>query len=319
MSREGQKDEKNTAREDAESIELNPSRSETSLFPAAPQVDGVLLSALVDFVSKCGGSDRLKGMSTRQVAEQFVEPMTAATGKSYCEQLQVDSSIAVGGANVFISHSWDDEFLLVMDSVHNHFKTTSPGHENDLSSGTVSRRSSYFRTDVAGGPRLVIVWMDVFCINHHAPQALLKDERSERGAAWSPLDLLWCRGFPTIVLAMPSWTAATVLRRSWCLLEIYQSLMQDEENERRARHSGLAGGEEAAGRTLEIAMGSSAQQQFFEGIIDSVRSITQDLPTKCNFLQSGASSVPDKQALQGWVDRSVGFHGFDTDVSGQVG
>lgn len=316
-------DEKNTAREDAESAERSPLHAQqetTTGTPTSPpsQVDGVLLSVLVEFVTKCGGRHQLQGLSTRQVVEKFVKPMTATTGMSYCEQLQEDNkSNAVGGANVFISHSWDDEFLMVMDAVHNHFQT-SPGSGNDLSSGTQFRRSSYFKTEVGAGPRLVIVWMDVFCINHHAPPVSLQDERSGQGAMWSPLDVLWCQGFPTILLVMPSWTVATVLTRSWCLLEIYQSLLQDDDAERQARRAGLAGGEEAIGRTLEVAMGSDEQQRFFEGIIDSVRSITQDLPTKCNFLQSGASSLPDKQVLQDWVDKSVGFNGFDTDVFGQV-
>lgn len=94
--------------------------------------------------------------------------------------------------------------------------------------------------------------------------------------------------------------------------------MQDEEAERVARRNGLDPGEETTGRTLEIAMGSDEQKLFFDSIMDSVRSITQDLPAKCNFLHSEATSVPDKQVLQTWVDRSAGFHGFDTDVSGQV-
>ena len=229
-----------------------------------------------------------------------MKPMTASSGKSYCEQVQEDKSSFVGGANVFISHCWDDDFLMVMDSIHNHFKTTSG---NDLSGGASSRRASYFNKVQSGsGPRIVIVWMDMFCISHNSAPVLLKDERSGKGGAWSPLDALWCRGFPMILLVVPSWTEASVFKRSWCLLEIYQSLMQDEEAERRARDSGVDPGEEVIGRSLEIAMGSAEQQRFFVSIMDSVRSITMDLPSKCNFCLSGASCLPDKQVGgQDWL------------------
>ena len=72
---------------------------------------GVKLSFYKQFIELCGGSDSLKGMTTTDVCEHFLKPMTAQYMCSYCELLHMKGHEALGIAEVFISHAWKYQFL----------------------------------------------------------------------------------------------------------------------------------------------------------------------------------------------------------------
>lgn len=48
---------------------------------------GVQLSVLLEFVNSCGGRAKLQGMTTTEVCDTFLKPMTALSRRSYCDFL----------------------------------------------------------------------------------------------------------------------------------------------------------------------------------------------------------------------------------------
>ena len=67
---------------------------------------GVELSVSQEFIDICGGRDALKGLTTTEVCNRFLMPLTEALGQSYCDQLRGSGCAHVKTANVFVSHAW---------------------------------------------------------------------------------------------------------------------------------------------------------------------------------------------------------------------
>ena len=101
--------------------------------------DGIRLSSIDIFYNACGGKDKLKGLTTTEVNDKFLKPITLSCQLSYCEMLKSQSNHCIGTAEVFISHAWKYEFLLVMDALEYHLRD-----EPDI-----------------------IIWFDLFSNNQH--------------------------------------------------------------------------------------------------------------------------------------------------------
>ncbi len=56
------------------------------------------------------------GWTTEQVCQQLVKPLTCRSGRSVCDDLQAVGSGEVGEANLFLSHTWGNEFLDTVDA-----------------------------------------------------------------------------------------------------------------------------------------------------------------------------------------------------------
>ena len=95
-----------------------PSSSSQQSFPSL----GVKLVHLRRFVENCGGRQELQGLTTTDVRDNFIIPMTLVENNSYCEMLQSTSPEEVGEANVFVSHAWKYTFLEVVDLLENYFE-----------------------------------------------------------------------------------------------------------------------------------------------------------------------------------------------------
>ena len=123
-------------------MERAPADEETShSFPTA----GIRLSHVVDeFLVECGGEEMLVNLTTTQVCERFVKPLTTRSNErhtysSYCEKLRNEGHIAYGEtAEVFISHAHSYLFLDVICALRYHFR-------DELDS--------------------TIIWFDLFSIN----------------------------------------------------------------------------------------------------------------------------------------------------------
>jgi hypothetical protein len=102
---------------------------------------GVRLSFLDQFLQDCGGRAALEGLTTTEVCDQFIKPMTESSQSSYCDFLREIEHEAVGEATVFISHAWKYNFLDVVDSLTHHFGQTLEAE--------------------------VVVWFDLFSNNQH--------------------------------------------------------------------------------------------------------------------------------------------------------
>jgi len=83
---------------------------------------GIKLSFIDSFINACGGRSKLVGLSTDDVNERHVKPMTRKMKVSYCEFLKKEYFDSVGEAQVFISHAWRCDFLNVIDTLQHHFR-----------------------------------------------------------------------------------------------------------------------------------------------------------------------------------------------------
>jgi len=100
---------------------------------------GIKLSSINEFYIASGGKDKLNGLTTTQVNDQYQKPITETSQLSYCEHLKQRESPSVGIATVFISHAWLYKFLDVIDALEWHFRDTPD----------------------------VIIWFDLFSNNQH--------------------------------------------------------------------------------------------------------------------------------------------------------
>lgn len=153
---------------------------------------GSKLSVFDDFIARCGGREALVDKTTTEVCEQFLKPMTAASGgQSYCDFLIAEGRCAgaVQKATVFISHAWKFQFLDVVNAILFHFKS-SPD---------------------------VVVWFDMFSNNQHAAVEL--------PFYWWETTFREAIGdFKHTVMVLTPWDNPIPLTRAWCLFEVFQTV-----------------------------------------------------------------------------------------------
>jgi tetratricopeptide (TPR) repeat protein len=159
----------------------------TSEFPRI----GIKLSYFPTFFDFCGGKDQLTNLTTSEVCQKFVIPITSSSKVSFTEYLfrEKRDSKNIGIAKVFISHAWKYNFLEVYESMKNHFQK-----EPDI-----------------------IVWFDLFTNSQHGTQ--------DRKFEW------WCNTFMSAVkefgrtvMILAPWNDPITFTRAWCLFEIYSTL-----------------------------------------------------------------------------------------------
>lgn len=165
---------------------LSPSSSD--VFPKL----GVPLSEFRLFVDKCGGAGALGGLSTTDVNERFLKPLTLQSQASYCELRLSQGSALVQEAQVFISHAWKFTFLEVVEALEHHFRAQ---------------------------PHIVI-WFDLFSNNQH--------RASSNDFNWWCTTFKSAIGqFKHTVLVLSPWANPVPFTRAWCLFEILCSIVTD--------------------------------------------------------------------------------------------
>ncbi|KAG9408758.1 Kinesin light chain 3 [Aphanomyces cochlioides] len=131
---------------------------------------------------------------------------------------QPDGHLYVKPATWFVSHAWSYLYLDVVDALDDFFQ------ENGLDDS-------------------VAVWFCTFCNNQHEIQDQVYDFDHWFGIFRSSL-----RSVGNVVMVMSPWNNPTTLRRTWCVFEVYASVV---ENAR-----------------FEIAMGRSQKASFLQDIQD---------------------------------------------------
>jgi tetratricopeptide (TPR) repeat protein len=147
---------------------------------------GVRLSFLNLFLEECGGRSALEDLTTTEVCERFIKPVTESSESSYCDFLRELKHEAVGEATVFISHAWKYKFLDVVDSLSHHFLQTPD----------------------------VVVWFDLFSNNQH--KAIELDF-----SYWANTFQSAIQSFGHTVMVLAPWDNPIPLTRAWCLWELY--------------------------------------------------------------------------------------------------
>lgn len=86
-------------------------------------IHGVKFHYCKSFIENCGGIDKLKGLSTADVKDQFILEITKSTQLSITEHLIFEdpSTDVVGKSTYFISHAWKYNFLDVISSLDLYF------------------------------------------------------------------------------------------------------------------------------------------------------------------------------------------------------
>lgn len=151
---------------------------------------GITLRIFDLFIEECGGRAALDGMTTSDVCERHLKPLTAPDGSSYCELKAKLHPRDIGIATVFISHAWKLAFLDVVDTLKYHFRHTSHS---------------------------TILWFDLFSNNQHAAVDL-------DFGWWSTTFKSAIAKFGRTVVVLSPWYNPFPLLRAWCLYEIFCSI-----------------------------------------------------------------------------------------------
>jgi hypothetical protein len=154
--------------------------------------EGVTLRGIREFIDNCGGTNALHSLSTTDVCNKFLKPVTFLRRASYCDMLKDRGGIDVGIASVFISHAWKYHFLDVVEAMEYHFC-----HSPDI-----------------------VVWFDLFSNNQHAAADL-------DFHWWSTTFKSAIEQFGRTVLILHPWADPIPLTRAWCLFEIYCTATTD--------------------------------------------------------------------------------------------
>lgn len=160
--------------------------------------EGIKLSHLEVFIQSCGGLDKLKNLTTREVCQRHILPLTETNKCSYVDYLKAnEQASAVGEAHIYIIHSWKSPFLDLVNILTEHFN-----HSSNANSNTVQD---------------TVLWIDIFSFNQYKPSDL-----DYRWWLHSMRNSLKQFNQFLIVLSGSGWKAPwTVLHRLWCLYELY--------------------------------------------------------------------------------------------------
>ena len=165
-------------------MELTEKESAVSNFPKF----GVRVSFLEKFIRWNGGRDIFEGLTTAEVCEKIVKPLTLPHQCSYCDLMITMKSSNVGPCNCFISHAWKFLFLDVVDILNFHFR-------------------NHMET---------IIWFDLFSNNQHR---VVRKEFDW----WMDTFKAAIAEIEYVLLVLSSWHSPTPLHRAWCLFELYCS------------------------------------------------------------------------------------------------
>ncbi|EQC26671.1 hypothetical protein SDRG_15509 [Saprolegnia diclina VS20] len=152
---------------------------------------GLHLSYLCHFINEHGGQAEFAGKSTAQVCFEFVVPLTKPSQLSLVDHVANDPSTAayVAPANWYVSHAWQYLFLETVDSLERFFA------DRDLSDDAV-------------------LWFCVFNNNQHLASSYPFEY-------WSSTFKNGLAAIGNVVMIMHPWNDPIVLRRSWCVFEVY--------------------------------------------------------------------------------------------------
>lgn len=180
--------------------------------------DGIRLSFLKIFMDLCGGRERLDGMTTREVWEQYILPGTQSASCSYCHMLIKDEKKKhfVGKASIFISHAWHLPFLSMVSTLL--AKYTPPASSSSSSSSNDSASDNEDE---------VIVWLDIFCLYYPPPVLPSTSTSIDPSVCVESEKSDWIvKHFQPFLASMPKVLILidktfAVFQYTWCLFEIF--------------------------------------------------------------------------------------------------
>lgn len=82
---------------------------------------GLKIAGLREFISICGGSNALNGLTVEDVNRKYMKPITFLRKQSYCEMMDIRDSRYTGEANALVSFSRQSVFLDLVEACDQHF------------------------------------------------------------------------------------------------------------------------------------------------------------------------------------------------------
>ncbi|OQR91894.1 hypothetical protein ACHHYP_04252 [Achlya hypogyna] len=155
---------------------------------------GVKLSYFTHLIESLGGRQQLQNLTTADVCFTHVKPITSATRLSLVDHLLTNKHTAhfVAEANWYISHAWSYLFLETVDSLETFFALQKLSDE-------------------------AVVWFCVFNNNQHFSNV-------RPFSFWSSTFQTELAAIGNVVMVMHPWNDPVVLRRSWCVFEVYVAI-----------------------------------------------------------------------------------------------
>jgi hypothetical protein len=150
---------------------------------------GIRLSYILELLESSNAYSTLEGKDCHQFVADIIKPITRVKQCSFCEMLLLGSSPHVGPANVFLSYSWSDPFLLVISRIVEHYR------EKDFND--------------------VFIWIDLFSYNQH--------KLCSYDFHWFIITFLnFVQEINNTLLVVNKWESPLVpLTRSWVIWELY--------------------------------------------------------------------------------------------------
>jgi hypothetical protein len=150
--------------------------------------DGIVFSYFVnDFIAELGGRKAIGNKTTSEICI-ILKDRTKEDSCSFLDSKKPTNSLVVRKANCFISHAWDCNFLSLVETLQNHFP-----------------RDQWNET---------VIWLDILsCNQHNLDGQDLKWIGSTLKAA--------IQGLSRLVLIVDKWYEPRVLKRAWCVWEMF--------------------------------------------------------------------------------------------------
>jgi hypothetical protein len=153
-------------------------------------MDGLPLSFCRELIDANGGEAAFEGLTTSEVVNRFIVPMTQATQLSLCAQMKYYSGDArVQRATWFVSHAWICKFLDLVRALDMFFANT-------------------------GG--VVIIWLDFLSTSQHSTMS--------KKPWWLQTFESAIGQMGHMVMVMTPWDNPVCLTRAWCLIELFACL-----------------------------------------------------------------------------------------------
>ena len=171
---------------------------------------GVSLTALDAFRDVYAIDD---AMTTDAVCERIIKPRTYARQCCFIDLLHGRKTNGwLGKPNMFVSHWWGYSFVTLLEMIHAHEKRRK----------AVGEPPAYYFFDI-----FVLNQWQLFrgCTSDEAKREQLVISLRQSLIACGRV-LLCCAGGPS---GLPGWESPAVLRRVWCLFEVFHSIREGVE------------------------------------------------------------------------------------------
>jgi hypothetical protein len=166
---------------------INLQMCAVSPFDEAFPMDGVPFPFVREFIDVNGGVAAFEGLTTDDVKDRFIVPITQATKLSLCAQMKQAEDARIQPATWFVSHAWRYTFLDLVQALEAFF------------------------ADKGG---VIIIWLDLFSTSQHSTF-------SKPPEWWQRTFITAIGQMGQMVMVMTPWDNPICLTRAWCLIELF--------------------------------------------------------------------------------------------------